>query len=169
MEDTGGNRIINGKVFSINYSIKKGILKTPISEARLIEEFGLEGDVHSGEGLRQVSLLAIESIRKQKECPKVKESGIVFNPGVFAENITTEGIDLTSVKIGDRLKIGNEVILEISQIGKECHRYCSIYYKTGDCIMPREGIFARVIRGGLIRTGDKIGGYYDKNGHTDCK
>lgn len=160
---------MNGKVFSINCSTKKGISKIPVPEARLMEESGLEGDIHAGEGLRQVSLLAIESIRKQKECPKVKESGIVFNPGVFAENITTEGIDLTSVKIGDRLKIGKDAVLEISQIGKECHRYCSIYYKTGDCIMPREGIFARVIKGGLIRTGDKIEGYYDKNSHTDGK
>jgi MOSC domain-containing protein YiiM len=151
-----GDRKMNGKVFSINYSKKKGISKTPIPEAMLIDGLGLEGDAHLGEGLRQVSLLAIESIRKQGECPKVKETGQVFGPGVFAENITTEGIDLTCVKIEDRYRIGHEVIIEISKIGKECHRYCSIYYKTGDCIMPKEGIFARVIKGGLIRTGDRI-------------
>lgn len=160
---------MTGKVFSINYSTKKGISKTPISEARLIDGLGLKGDAHSGEGIRQVSLLAIESIRRQKECPKVEGTGHLFEPGVFAENITTEGIDLTRVKPGDRLKIGQEVIIEISKIGKECHRYCSIYYKTGDCIMPKEGIFARVIKGGLIRTGERIEVCHDKNSNTDSK
>ena len=146
----------NGRVFSINYSSKKGTTKTAIKKANLLEDFGLEGDAHGGPGLRQVSLLAMESINRQIECPKVKEKNISLKPGDFAENITTEGLDLTRLKIGDRLKIGPEVILEISKIGKECHKYCAVYYKTGDCIMPREGIFAKVIKGGDICIGDVI-------------
>ena len=157
-----------GRIFSINYSKTKGISKTAVKGARLIEDFGLEGDVHGGPGLRQVSLLSIESIRKQIACPgigkykqdttrKAKKKNISFGPGDFAENITTEGLNLAQLKIGDRLKIGTEVILEISKIGKECHKYCAIYYKIGDCIMPREGIFAKVLKGGEVAVGDKIG------------
>lgn len=145
-----------GKVLSINYSKKKGVSKTPVKTGKLIEGQGLDGDSHAGAGDRQVSLLAIESIRKQTECPKVKNKGVSLKPGDFAENITTEGIDLKNLKIGDKLKIGEQLLLQISKIGKECYRYCSIYYKIGDCIMPKEGIFAKVLTGGNISTGDII-------------
>jgi len=148
--------IIKGKIFSINQSKKKGVVKTSIEKARLIEDFGLKGDAHGGPGIRQISLLAIESIKKQSECPKARKKGISLGPGDFAENITTEGLDLANLKIGNRLKVGTVTILEISKIGKECHKYCAIYYKIGDCIMPREGIFAKVVKGGEISVGDQI-------------
>jgi len=145
-----------GKVFSINISKTKGISKSSIKAALLIEGYGLDKDAHAGSGLKQISLLSIESIKKQKECAKIKTLAASLKAGDFAENITTEGIDLSSLRIGDRLRIGDTVILKISKIGKECHRYCSIYYKIGDCIMPREGIFAQVLKGGEIAIGDDI-------------
>ena len=148
--------ITKGRIFSINNSERKGTTKKTVKKARLIEDFGLENDAHGGSGVKQVSLLAIESIRKQSECPKAKKKGVSLAPGDFAENITTEGVDLTQLKIGDRLKIGTVTILEISKIGKECHKYCAIYYKIGDCIMPREGIFAKVLKSGEISIGDGI-------------
>lgn len=152
-----------GRVYSINYSKNKGTPKVAVKQALLIEGLGVENDAHAGGGLRQVSLLAIESIRRQMSCPKAKETGVSLKPGDFAENITTEGLDLTKLKIGDKLKIGSDVILEISKIGKECHKYCAIYYKTGDCIMPREGIFAKVIKGGRINIGDDIEALVENN------
>lgn len=145
-----------GKIFSINCSKIKGVSKTPVVSALLIEGHGLDKDAHAGGGIRQVSLLSIESIQKQKECAKIKKSAASLKAGDFAENITTEGIDLSALKIGNKLIIGGTIILEISKIGKECHRYCSIYYKIGDCIMPREGIFAQVLKGGEIKIGDDI-------------
>jgi len=145
-----------GKVFSINYSKTKGTSKIPIKSALLIEGYGLDKDAHAGSGLRQVSLLSIEGIQKQKECVKIKKPDASLEAGDFAENITTEGLDLSELEIGDKLKIGCNVILEISKIGKECHKYCSIYYKIGDCIMPREGIFAKVLKGGEIKVGSAI-------------
>lgn len=145
-----------GKIFSINYSKAKGVSKTPVKSALLIEGFGLDKDVHAGSDLRQVSLLSIESIKKQRECAKVKKAGFLLKPGDFAENITTEGIKLSALKIGDRLKLGKHTVIEISKIGKECHKYCSIYYKIGNCIMPREGIFAKVLKGGDVSVGDNI-------------
>lgn len=147
---------MKGKIFSINTSKGKGTSKVPVNEGRLIEGSGLEGDAHFGTRLREVSLLAIESIRKQKECEKVKKSGVSLKEGDFAENITTEGMDLGKLKIGSKIRIGSGVIIQITKIGKECHRYCSIYYKIGSCIMPKEGIFAGVIRGGIIKKGDEI-------------
>jgi MOSC domain-containing protein YiiM len=150
------NQDKKGRVFSINYSKTKGTGKTTLKEAKLIEGFGVEGDAHGGAGLRQVSLLAIESIRKQTRCPKAGKKKIALGPGDFAENITTESIEPANLKIGDILKVGKEAELQISKIGKECHRFCSIYYKIGDCIMPREGIFARVLKGGRIKAGESI-------------
>lgn len=145
-----------GEIFSINLSEKKGVSKKSIQKARLIEEFGLEGDAHSGPGIRQVSLLAMESIAKQAACPKAKSKNIALGPGDFAENITTKGLDLAKLSIGTKIKVGREALLEISKIGKECHKYCAIYQKVGDCIMPREGIFARVLKGGEIAVGDAV-------------
>jgi MOSC domain-containing protein YiiM len=121
----------------------------------LKENFGIIGDVHAGSTLRQVSILSLESIKKQNLCPKIKRKAFRIKPGDFGENITTEGLGLKELKLGDRLVIG-EVLLEISAIGKKCHRYCAVYYKTGGCIMPSEGIFSRVIKGGIIKPGDVI-------------
>ncbi|PIQ89222.1 MAG: MOSC domain-containing protein [Candidatus Omnitrophica bacterium CG11_big_fil_rev_8_21_14_0_20_42_13] len=136
----------SGKIFSINISAKKGIPKTPVKTARLIENFGIEGDVHAGDQTRQVSLLSWENICRH---PKLK-------PGDFAENITTAGINLKKMKIGDKILIGEKAILEITQLGKECHSGCVIQKETGKCIMPKLGIFAKVIKGGGISTGSTI-------------
>lgn len=137
------------KIISLNISKKKGIPKTQVNSVILIENWGIEGDIHSGDWHRQISLLAIESI------DKMRQLGLNVRPGAFAENITIEGINLLDLKIGDRLIIGNAV-LEVTQIGKECHSKCAIYYRAGDCVMPREGIFARVISGGKIYVGDEV-------------
>jgi len=145
-----------GKIFSINCSKVKGVSKTPVKSALLVVGSGLDKDAHAGEGLRQVSLLTIESIRGQKECARVKKTGLLLKAGDFAENITAEKIDLASLKIGDKLRLGQDAVIEISKIGKDCHKYCAIYYKIGDCIMPREGIFAKVLKGGKITQGDDI-------------
>jgi len=140
-----------GKVVAISISKKKGIPKTNVKSAKLIENFGIEGDVHAGNWHRQVSFLALESINK------MREKGLPnLRPGAFAENITTEFLELPDLEIGTRMKIGKEAELEITQIGKECHSKCSIFYKVGDCVMPREGIFAKVVRGGEIFVGDEI-------------
>lgn len=141
----------NAKVISVSISNKKGIPKTPRDSVRFIENYGIEYDVHADSRThRQVSLLAIESINKMRML------GLNVRPGSFAENITTEGINLTVLNIGERLKIGDDVIIEITQIGKECHTRCAIYYKAGDCVMPREGVFGKVIRGGTLKQGDAI-------------
>jgi len=132
-------------VEAVCLSHKKGIVKKEQSNVVLIENWGIDGDAHAGDWHRQISLLAGESIDTVKEIlPTLKN-------GAFAENIITRGIDLTTLKIGDRLQIGDTVVLEITQIGKECHNSgCAIKKATGDCIMPREGIFARVIQGGEL-------------------
>ena len=139
-----------GKVLSINISEKKGTPKTKINPGVLIEDFGFEGDAHAGKWHRQVSLLAKESIEKSKGLPS---DGLCH--GVFAENITTEGIELYTIPVGTQLKVG-ECIIEISQIGKECHEGCAIQKLVGKCVMPREGVFARVIKGGRVFEGDSI-------------
>ena len=139
-----------GKVKAISVSKEKGTKKENVPSARLKEDFGIIGDAHAGTKRREVSLLALESIEK------MKAKGLNVGPGDFAENITTEEIDLLHLKIGTELKIGNQVLLEISQIGKQCHTRCNIYYQAGDCVMPREGIFARVLEGGSIKPEDKI-------------
>jgi MOSC domain-containing protein YiiM len=142
---------MEGKVVSINISDKKGIRKKPVEEAMIKENYGIEGDAHaSSEWRRQVSLLAIESVRKMQDL------GLEVKPGDFAENITTEGLDLLSLPVGTRLRIGTDVIGEVSQLGKECHARCAIFYQAGDCVMPKEGIFIWVLRGGRIRVGDTI-------------
>ncbi len=142
---------MSGKVVSVNVSGKKGIRKRPVEEVVLMREYGIEGDAHaSSDWHRQVSLLALESINK------MREKGLDVSPGDFAENITTEGIDLVSLPVGTVMHIGDEVTGEVSQIGKECHTRCAIYYQAGDCVMPKEGIFIRVTRGGKVRKGDNI-------------
>lgn len=140
-----------GVICAVCTSPKTGMRKKNIGEAVFIENFGLEGDAHGSDIThRQVSLLAIESIRKMQEL------GLDVGPGDFAENLTTEGIDLLSLPVGTRIKIGENVILEISQHGKTCHAPCAIYRQAGTCVMPTEGIFGKVIRGGKVRVGDRI-------------
>lgn len=138
------------KVVAINISEKKGVPKKTIEQGNFIEDFGLEGDAHAGKWHRQVSLLGIESINKMKE---IGIKGLCT--GKFAENLTTEGIDLWKLPVGTRLKIG-ETIQEVTQIGKECHTGCAIFQQIGSCIMPKEGIFTKVIKGGIIKIGDEI-------------
>ena len=141
---------MKAKVVSINISDKKGMRKKPVKEAEIITDHGIKGDAHaSNTWHRQISLLALESIKKMQDL------GLKVKPGDFAENITTEGIDLVTLPIGTQMKIG-DVEAEVSQIGKECHTRCAIYYLAGDCVMPKEGIFIKVIKGGKIRVGDKI-------------
>lgn len=138
-----------GKVISINISDKKGVVKEPIGTGLFIENHGLENDAHSGNWHRQVSLLALESFNK------MRDKGLELKPGDFAENITTEGIILYELPIGTKLKIG-ETIQEVTQIGKECHTGCAISKTVGKCVMPKEGIFTKVLQGGIIKEGDTI-------------
>jgi MOSC domain-containing protein YiiM len=139
-----------GVVTSVNLSERKTVRKTRGTEGVLLEDRGFEGDAHAGDWHRQVSLLAQESI------DTMVAKGLDVLAGDFAENITTKGIDLMQLPVGSVLTIGDEVELEISQIGKVCHAKCAIYYQAGDCVMPREGIFAVVRHGGPVRVGDAI-------------
>jgi len=142
---------LKGRIVSLNISAKKGIRKKPIKEVLLKTNYGIEGDAHaSSKWHRQVSLLSLESIRK------MQDKGLNVNPGDFAENITTEGIDLPTLPVGTKMTIGNNIEVEVSQIGKECHTRCAIYYLAGDCVMPKEGIFVKVLKGGKVREGDEI-------------
>ena len=138
---------MQGKIVAVSTSENKGERKKNVGEATLLVGLGLEGDAHAGFQHRQVSLLALESIEK------MRQKGLDVHPGDFAENLTTEGINLPVLPIGTKLKIG-DVLMEVSQIGKECHNRCSIYYQAGDCVMPKEGIFAIVVTGGRIAKGD---------------
>lgn len=131
-------------------SERKGTQKDDVGEIKLVKDHGVEGDAHAGPGHRQVSLLALESANI------MKEKGLDIDSGDFGENIVTEGLDLKHLNLGTRLKIGKDALLEITQIGKECHDRCAIYYTAGDCIMPREGIFGVVQAGGIVRVGDEI-------------
>lgn len=142
--------ILKGKVRSVNISEKKGVIKEPIEVGIFKEDYGLIGDAHAGKGHRQVSLLAVESIEKMKQ---MGAKGLCN--GKFAENITTEGIQLHKIPVGTRLRIG-ETVQEVTQIGKECHNGCAIKQQVGQCIMPREGIFTKVLKGGKIKEGDLI-------------
>jgi MOSC domain-containing protein YiiM len=142
--------VTHGRIVAISISTEKGTPKTNVPQAILRADWGMEGDAHAGDWHRQISLLALESIEKIRALgmPEVM-------PGDFAENITTVGFDLLSLSIGDHIIIG-KTELQITQIGKECHTRCAIYERAGDCVMPREGIFARVIKGGTILTNDVI-------------
>lgn len=138
-----------GKIVALSTSRKKGVSKTNVDQVTLKENWGIEGDAHAGEWHRQVSLLAVESIAK------MLEKGADVTPGAFAENITTEEVDLLGLQVGD-VVIAGSTRLEITQIGKECHHGCAIFEQVGDCVMPREGLFARVLAGGTIQVGDVI-------------
>ena len=138
-------------IIAVCKSAKKGMKKTPVYEIVIRENYGVNGDAHADSTThRQVSLLAIESIGK------MRGKGLDLQPGDFAENITTQGIDLASLPVGTRIIAGDGVVLEMTQIGKECHTGCAIRTQVGDCIMPREGVFAKVIHGGRIKAGDVI-------------
>ena len=138
-----------GKIITICLSAEKGTAKQEIAEAELVEQYGLKGDAHAGNGERQVSLLSLEKIEL------FRSKGANVNFGAFGENIVADGIDFAALPIGTKLRCVN-ALLEISKIGKECHKHCAIYHRMGDCIMPREGVFARVLQGGKIKTGDEI-------------
>ena len=139
-----------GKVVSVNISEKKGTIKHPVELITLKIGYGIEGDAHAGDWHRQVSLLDLSSFEKMHN-----RAHVALNPGIFAENITTEGVDLWELPVGTRLEIG-ESLLEVTQIGKECHRHCQVFKQVGDCVMPREGIFAKVIKEGSISAREAI-------------
>ncbi len=140
---------MSGKVVAVCVSESKGTPKTDVGEGVLLPGLGIDGDAHAGFAHRQVSMLAVEDIETMKE----KLPDLV--PGSFAENITVEGFDLSSLSVGDRVRVG-EALLELSQIGKECHTRCAVYHKTGDCIMPKKGLFFKVLEGGRVASGDPV-------------
>jgi len=140
---------MEGVVRAVCISENKGTTKSDVKKAILLKESGLQGDAHAGFMHRQVSLLNIEDIRESA----LKLPGL--GPGSFGENLTIEGFDLVILQIGDVLEAG-EAVLEVTQIGKECHSKCEIFYRTGDCIMPKKGIFCRVLKGGEVKTGDPV-------------
>ena len=146
------------KVVSLAISKRKGTRKKIIDRVRVIKDHGIAGDAHAGDWHRQVSLLAAESIGA------CRDRGLDVDFGDFAENIATTGVDWKSIPVGTQVGIGDAVVLEITQIGKECIRKCAIFHQAGDCIMPREGVFARVLTGGDIRCSDAVRLYFAKNG-----
>jgi len=141
---------IKGRIKAISVSKTRGISKHNVPAAQAKAGFGIEGDAHAGNWHRQISLLAEESIEK------IRAKGAQVKSGDFAENITTEGIDLSFLKLGTKLRLGSEAEIEITQFGKECHSKCEIFQEIGDCIMPREGVFGRITKSGRIRVGDTI-------------
>ncbi|MBW1781938.1 MAG: MOSC domain-containing protein [Deltaproteobacteria bacterium] len=138
------------RIVSIGVSRKKGTPKSTVAEAHLIRDHGVEGDAHAGPWHRQVSFLGAERIED------ARNQGLDVAFGSFAENIATRGLDWKGVPVGTRMHIGDTALVEITQKGKECHNRCAIYYQAGDCIMPREGVFGRVVKGGTIRCGDRV-------------
>jgi MOSC domain-containing protein YiiM len=138
-----------GEIVAVCVSEKKGTPKKDVGSGVLKVDWGLEGDAHAGKWHRQVSLLALESIAR------MQEKGLNVKPGSFAENITTEGLELHTLPVGTRLRIGSALV-EVTQIGKVCHDRCAIYHLAGDCVMPKEGIFVRVLEPGTVETGDRI-------------
>jgi MOSC domain-containing protein YiiM len=147
-EGIGGNPM-QAEIIAVCTSERKGTRKRDVGQAQLRHEWGIEGDAHAGPWHRQVSLLAWESIQKMRDL------GLNVGSGSFAENITTRGINLVELPVGTRLRLGDAEV-QVTQIGKVCHDRCAIYYQAGDCVMPREGIFVRVLRGGTVNVGDRI-------------
>jgi len=141
---------MKGTIIAVCTSKKKGIRKQNVGEAQLKVDWGIVGDAHAANWHRQVSLLALESIEKMRAL------GLNVGPGSFAENLTTQGQDLLSLPLGSQVRVGDQAILEITQHGKVCHDRCAIYRQVGDCVMPREGIFAKVVKGGQVKEGDVI-------------
>ncbi|MBW2523304.1 MAG: MOSC domain-containing protein [Deltaproteobacteria bacterium] len=149
-DETAGAGVIAGTVVAVCRSDEKGTPKTAVEEIQLRRGHGVETDAHAGTWHRQVSLLAAEQIEI------MRAQGLELDHGAFGENIVTEGIDLDELQLGRRLRAGDEVVLQVTQHGKECHTRCAIYHQTGDCIMPAHGLFARVLRGGVVRGGDQL-------------
>ena len=141
---------VQGTIIALSTSVAKGEKKSNIPEARFVVDHGLDGDAHAADWHRQISLLGAESIAK------IKAAGIEVAPGDFAENVTTRGLCLWELPVGTRLQLGGSVLIEVTQIGKVCHHRCQIFHQVGDCVMPREGIFAKVLKGGDVQVGDKI-------------
>ena len=139
-----------GRIHAVSVSDRKGVVKHNVDQAQLVVDHGLAGDAHAEGGIRQVSLLARESI------DKMVAAGAKVKPGDFAENLTVEGLDVMHLPVGTRLKVGREVEMEVTQIGKTCHKGCAIRELVGDCVMPKEGIFARVLKEGVVKPGDLI-------------
>lgn len=142
-------KLLSGKVMAVCSSDKKGTAKKEIDEGVFIENYGLKGDAHAGEHHRQISLLSYEKVED------FRKSGAKVDTGAFGENLLVAGLDLAKLPLGTLLR-SNDVLMEVTQIGKECHSHCNIYYQVGECIMPREGIFARVLHGGKICKGDLL-------------
>ncbi|MBW1848273.1 MAG: MOSC domain-containing protein [Deltaproteobacteria bacterium] len=145
------------KIESISVSTKKGTRKVQVVSANLVVNHGVEGDAHAGSWHRQVSFLSSENIEK------TRNQGLDVTFGDFAENIATSGIDWKNIPIGTRVRLGETAVVEITQIGKECHKKCAIYYQAGDCIMPKEGVFGRVLEGGEVRCGDAVSLFLDSD------
>lgn len=139
----------SGTVLAVCISARRGMQKKAVKRVELVTDYGITGDAHAGPGHRQVSLLSLSSIEK------IKARGVETFPGIFAENIVTVGIELVSLPLGTVLSVGSSR-LQVTQIGKECHSHCAIYEQAGDCVMPREGIFARVLEGGIVAEGDRV-------------
>ena len=152
---------MEGKVLSVNISTKKGTKKKNVGACRIVKDWGMADDAHAGNWHRQISLLSKKSIEK------IREMGLPVDYGDFAENLSIEGMDLYLLPVGAKLTIGGQVVLRITQIGKECHERCNIFYQVGDCVMPREGIFARVLKEGLVKPGDVIEVTDVPGGHSD--
>jgi MOSC domain-containing protein YiiM len=153
----------HGRVHAVSVSDRKGVVKHNVDQARLVVDHGLAGDAHAEGGIRQVSLLSLASIGK------MVAAGAQVKPGDFAENLTVDGLEVMHLPVGTRLKVGDEIELEITQIGKACHKGCAIRELVGDCVMPREGVFARVLKGGVVRPGDTIEVTDVPGGHSDHK
>lgn len=141
---------ITGRIRAISISGEKGMPKHNVPAAELRADFGIVGDAHAGSGARQVSLLDMASI------DELRQKGADISPGDFAENLTVEGVDLSTLRVGQRLQVGESIELEVTQLGKRCHGRCRIFEKLGDCIMPRQGVFARVLTGGRVQVGDAV-------------
>ncbi len=150
-------------VVAVSVSDRKGVVKENVPQVELVVDHGIKGDVHAEGGHRQVSLLALESI------DKMRAAGAEVKPGDFAENITTQGLAVAKLPVGTRVRLGRDAELTITQIGKACHQGCAIRELVGDCIMPREGVFAQVDRGGVVRPGDRIEVFHVPGGDSHRK
>lgn len=139
-----------GEILAVCISTERGIQKKPIAEIECVKRHGIRGDAHGEDWHRQISLLADESAER------MRSTGLAIGPGDFAENVLTRGIELKTLPVGTHLRVGADVLLEVTQIGKECHQHCAIYQAAGDCVMPREGIFAIVLEEGCIKAGDSV-------------
>ena len=146
-----------GKIVAICISKKKGVQKKDVKQCRLIENYGLEGDAHAGSWHRQISLLSIEGRLV------MENKGVKLDAGDFGENVLTEGVEFANIMVGNKIRLGKDALVRVTQIGKECHDRCNIYYQAGDCIMPKEGIFAEVLKGGEIKVDDDIEFLNDKD------